>query len=136
MCRHGMAFYEQCALCCPPKLVSNFARRARTAAAEAKKAERKALRAKAKAEEKAERERRLYNMILKCELYMGDMLGEYAISECGPDGCEKLSSGAWSPSKAVIDDCMREAVYAAYANKLDDRTREDLIRLWKKHAWN
>lgn len=132
MCKHGLTA-ETCSLCSPIVFPHRSAKRQPTSEEQLR---RKALKEKAKAEQKAERQRKLYNMIMKCEIYMGDILGEYAIQECGEDGCEKLSSGAWVPTKAIIDDCMREAVYATYANTLSDSTREELIRMWKKHSWN
>lgn len=133
-CKHGFAFYEQCAFCCPPpRPISKWAQRHKSIQTKLLKEERRKKERARREAEKREYQRRLHNMALSASDYMSDCLGEYAVQEnSGEDGIEKFSSGAWIPSWAQIEDCMREAVWARFGHKLDDKTREDLIRLWKK----
>lgn len=131
MCKHGL-MYEQCSYCCPPARKENdFAKRAREQVKKAKKLAAMVTRRK----KQAAYDTYIWSMIHKCECVMGDYLGEYAVSVCGEEGIEKLTSGAWSPTKAIILDCMHEAISCYFPN-IDFKDRSAVIKKWKKYSWN
>ena len=108
--------------------------RAREKEAKAKKAE--------KAAKSAERSRRYHqrmqDILMKAHAYYGDMCYEYSIQLWGEEGPEAMTSGAKSLSPDQEEECMREALYAAHAekaNSLDQPWKfyDRVIAYWKKH---